>query len=202
MNTATAYAKLRSLGLPVVRTSEAAAVLGISPLNAAQILRRLGKIGLVQPLRHGLAWLKDGPIDPWVALDYLSAPYPSYASLYSALFLHGVLSQLPVIHYAVSLGRTARIATLAGTFSLHRVVPELFGGYQSLPSGGKLATVEKALFDLAYLSSVRSRLFARPPELELPRHLDVKELERWIARIKDERRQVQVGRQLDRLLSQ
>ena len=37
---------------------------------------------------------------------------------------------------------------------------------------------------------------------EVQRHPALRELERWIALIKDERRQVQVGRQLDRLLSQ
>jgi predicted transcriptional regulator of viral defense system len=197
MNAATAYARLLSLGLPVVRTSEAAAVLGISGLAASQTLRRLGVAGLVKPLRHGLVWVRQGPIDSWVAVDWIAAPYPAYASLYSALYLRGVLSQIPQTHYAVTLGRTQQVETAVGTFSLHRLAPELFGGFETLETGARLATVEKALFDLAYLAGTRSRLFARPPELELPPRLNHAELKRWIKRVSDARRRKRVQAQLE-----
>jgi predicted transcriptional regulator of viral defense system len=183
MNAATAYAKLSGTGLRMVRTAEAAAMLGLSPNAAVQLLRRLGQAGLVQPLMHGVVWLGKEPIDPWVALEMVSAPYPAYASLYSALYLRGVLSQIPGVHYAVTLGRAHRVRTAAGTYSLHRVAPEMFGGFEVTASGAKIATLEKALFDLAYLSSARSRLFARPPELEIPRSIDRSELRAWIERI-------------------
>jgi predicted transcriptional regulator of viral defense system len=201
MNAALAYSRLVSLGPPVVRTSEAAAVFGGSTLAASQTLRRLGAVGLVKPLRHGLFWVKHQPIDTWVSLAWIANPYPAYASLYSALYLHGVLSQIPQIHYAVTLGRTQRVKTAVGVYSLHRLAPELFGGFQTLPSGAKLATVEKALFDLAYLAGTRSRVFARPPELELPRRLNRAELRDWLERIADSRRRTQVREQLEALVS-
>lgn len=200
MNASTAYARLLSLGLPVLRTSEAAAALGLSPMAAAQALRRLSAAGLLTPLRHGQVWVPHGPVDPWVVLEFLAAPYPAYASLYSALYLHGVLSQMPAVHYAVTLGRTQLIETTAGTFSLHQLAPEVFGGFATLPSGAKLATVEKALFDLAYLAGTRSRTFARPPELEIPKTLKRTELERWLATVPDPSRSVRVRAQLKRLL--
>ncbi len=200
MNAAAVYAKLLSLRVPVLRTSEAAAALGLSPVAASQALRRLGAAGLVRSLRHGLTWVGPAAIDPWLVLEYLSAPYPAYGSLYSALYLRGVLSQVPQVHFAVTLGRTQRIRTPAGTYSLHQMAPELFGGFETLASGAKLATVEKALFDLAYLAGTRSRLFARPPELELPRRLDRATLSGWTERIRDGRRRAQVRAQLEELL--
>jgi predicted transcriptional regulator of viral defense system len=200
VNAATVYARLLAAKVPVLGTAEAAAVLGLSPVAASQALRRLAAAGLVRPLRHGLTWVSQAPIDPWVVLEHLSAPYPAYGSLYSALYLRGVLSQVPQMHFAVTLGRTQRIRTRVGTYSLHQVVPELFGGFESLASGAKLATVEKALFDLAYLSATRSRLFSRPPELELPRRLERATLSRWADRITAARRQVQVRARLKQLL--
>ena len=188
MNATAAYARLLGLGPAVVRTAEAGAVLGLSPITASQTLRRLVAAGLIRPLRHGLFWVKQSPIDPWVAVDWVAAPYPAYASLYSALYLRGVLSQLPQIHYALTLGPTRKVETTVGRFSLHQVTPELFGGFETLGSGAKLATVEKALFDLAYLAGTRSRVFARPPELELPAKLMKAELLRWVTRIGDPRR--------------
>ena len=93
MNAAVAYQRLSSLGLPVIRPAEAAAVLGEAPMTASQTLRRLGLSGLIRPLRQGLYWVRAGPIDPWLALPFVSDPYPAYGSLYSALYLHGVLSR-------------------------------------------------------------------------------------------------------------
>ena len=67
--------------------------------------------------------------------------------------------------HRVSLARTQTIRSSVGTFSFHHVTPELFGGFERTSAGTPLATPEKALFDVAYLSGVRSRLFASLPEL-------------------------------------
>lgn len=201
MNAATAYSTLARTGLRAFRTSEVAALLQVTPSAAAQLLRRMGKAGLVQPFMKGVVWLGREPIDAWAALEWVAAPYPAYASLYSALYLRGALSQLPAVHYAVTLGRAHRIKTAAGTYSLHRVAPPLFGGFEILESGAKLATVEKALFDLAYLSATRARLFARPPELELPRALDRSALQSWLERVGPPERRTQTRRRLEALLS-
>jgi hypothetical protein len=202
MNASAVYARLLSLGLPVVRVSEAAAALGQSPVTAAQTLGRLRRAGLVQPLRHGIVWVGPDAIDPWVALDFVAAPYPAYASLYRALSIGGVLSQLPVVHYAVTLGRTRQVTTEAGTFSLHQIAPELFGGFETLPSNAKVAGVEKALFDLAYFGSApRARLFARPPELELEHPLDREALRGWLNRVASSPRRAQVEARLNALLT-
>jgi hypothetical protein len=57
-----------------------------------------------------------------------------------------------------------------GTISLHRMPPELFNGFELSPwSDAKIATPEKALFDLFYLAPGRSRVFSNQPELTIPR---------------------------------
>ena len=186
MNASDAYAALKSLGAVVVSTSDAAATWRQSPPTAAQTLLRLARAGLVRRIRRGLFWV-DGPIDPYRLPQYLTAPLESYVSLQSALSLRGLIEQIPHTVYAVSLARTQRIATRAGMFSIHHIEPELFGGYDELESGVRLATAEKALFDFAYFSTARSRLFTALPELELPPKLSRAEIKHWIAKVRSQR---------------
>ena len=75
--------------------------------------------------------------------------------------------------------RSARVRTGVGTFSIHHVRPELFGGAERDPSSGvRIASREKALVDYLYLSPTRTRLFAALPELELPKGFDAREARR------------------------
>jgi predicted transcriptional regulator of viral defense system len=194
-----AFARLGSLGPPVVTPSETASVLRMTHFAAAQMLRRLVAVGLVQPLRHGQFWVSREPIDPWIALEYVSTPYPAYVSLYSALYLHGILSQIPAVFYAVTLGRTKKVKTSTGAFSLHRIAPELFDGFETQTSGAKIATPEKAIFDLAYLAGTRSRIFSRPPELDLA-GIKRRQFGLWINRIPDPTRRERVTRQVHALI--
>jgi len=80
------------------------------------------------------------------------------------------------------------------------MTPELYGGFEELGSGVKLATAEKALFDIAYLSSGRSRLFTTLPELEIPEKLRRRELGAWLKKVPSERSRTIVMRSLERLL--
>ena len=96
---------------------------------------------------------------------------------------------------------TQRLITKAGTFSIHHVAPEVFGGFEETERGAKVATAEKALFDFAYLSSGRSRLFTSLPELELPRGFKRKELARLLAKIPSERSRTLTSQKLDELLA-
>jgi predicted transcriptional regulator of viral defense system len=131
----------------------------------------------------------------------LTAPLESYLSLQTALHLRGMIEQIPQAFYAVSLARTQRVVTSVGTYSFHHVAPEVFGGYEDTDAGVKLAGAEKALFDFAYLSAGRSRLFTALPELELPRGFRRAELRRWLVRIPSARARSITERKLDELLS-
>lgn len=100
--------------------------------------------------------------------------------------------------YAVSLARSQRVTTSVATISIRHLDPELFGGFLRLASGVKVASPEKALFDLGYLSGGRSRRFAALPELELPPRFRHAELERWLARISSSRARTMTSRRLRR----
>ncbi len=200
MNGPDALAILRKLGVPAVDTADAATALGLSSAAASQTLARLANAGLIRSVRHGTWWLAE-TLDPLRLPEYLTAPLPSYVSLQTALHRRGLIEQIPEVVYAVSLARTQRVKTSAGTVSIHHLAPEVFGGYEETHGGAKWATAEKALFDFAYLSSGRSRLFTSLPELELPRGFRRKELSRWLAKVPSERSRTLTGQKLDTLLA-
>lgn len=181
MKSADALARLQRLDIPVLTTGEAAAALRVSGDAAHKALHRLSESGLIARVSRG-TWAVSLPVDPLVLPEHLTAPFPSYVSLQTALWHHGLIEQIPGVVFAVSLGRTRRLRTSVGSFSIHRVAPEVFGGFEVLPSGVKIATREKALFDLLYLSATRTRVFSALPEIELPRGFDRRAAREWIAR--------------------
>jgi len=182
MNAAEAYARLQRLAVPAVATPDAAQVLGLSVDAANKTLSRLAKASLVSRVARGV-WALSREIDPLVLPEYLTAPLPCYVSLQSALHHHGMIEQIPAVTYVVSLSRSRRVRTPFGTFSIHRVAPEFFGGFDVLPSGVRIATPEKALLDVLYLSATRNRMFARLPEIELPSRFDPAVAAKWMKRI-------------------
>jgi predicted transcriptional regulator of viral defense system len=183
MSPTEAYGKLLDLGVPAVETADVAAALRVSTSAATKLLTRLAAARLVLRLRPGL-WLLDRTApNAYRLAEIVTAPYPSYVSLQTALYLHGMIEQVPSVVYLASLARTQNIATSVGVFSVHHFAPELFDGFEVRSDGTKLATPEKALFDVAYLSGGRSRLFAHLPELELPARFRRSRLRVWIRRI-------------------
>jgi predicted transcriptional regulator of viral defense system len=200
MNASQALSRLQGLGVPAVTTADAAAVLAMSIEATSHTLRRLAVAGLVTPVRKGLWALGPRP-DPLTLCEHVTMPFPSYASLQTALYRHGMVMQIPAIIYLVSLGRSARIETRLGTYSVHHVVPEIFGGFEVRKgSTVKLASPEKALVDLLYLSPTRSRLFAALPELEIPPGFRRRVARRWARQIPSQRARTIVERKLDALL--
>ena len=109
------------------------------------------------------------------------------------------IEQIPATIYAVSLARTRRIVTTAGTFSVHHMAPQLFGGFDET-GGVHLATAEKALFDLAYLAPGRSRFFAGLPELHVPLSFRWAELKRWRDCIPAEARRAMAAQRLQNFI--
>jgi predicted transcriptional regulator of viral defense system len=164
-----ALAQIERLGLPLFETKDLAALLKVENSNANKIASRLAQTGLVIPIRRG-RWALRSRLNKLAIPEHLTAPYPTYVSLQTALYHHGMISQIPAVAYAVSLARTRRYETPLGTISIHHVEPEFFFGYELDESGMvKMATPEKALVDVCYLSPTRSRLFVKLPEIEFPR---------------------------------
>lgn len=199
MRASDAYGALRTLGQPVVETREAATRLGASPRNASRILRTLEEAGLIQRIRHGL-WALDPDLDPFAVAPYLTAPFPAYVSLWSALARHDMIEQIPRSVFVTSLDRTKSIDTSIGAFSIHHIAPELFTGFDGSPDTGYLATPEKALFDTVYIRAPRGgRVYL--PELSLPAGFDTTRIEAWTEQIARPRLRTIVGRELDAVLA-
>jgi predicted transcriptional regulator of viral defense system len=202
MKAASALARLRGLGKRVVTTNDATLALGVKRSAATQMLKRLAAERLLGKIRHGL-WAVEPALDPLLVPEHLTAPLPSYVSFQSALYLHGMVSQIPQVIYVASLARTRDVRTSLGVFSIHRLAPTFFGGYETQPvSGVRLATPEKALLDTLYLGPARSRMFAHLPEIELPRGFDRRQAMQWVGRIPAGPRRASVERRLTRLLRQ
>lgn len=195
-----ALGRLLDLGVPTVKTADVASALRISTTAATKLLRRLATAKLIVRLRSGLWLLARGVPNPYSLAEVLTAPMPSYVSLQTALYLHGMIEQVPSVIYLSSLARTQKITTSIGVFSVHHLAPELFDGFEARVDGTKLATPEKALFDVAYLSGGRSRLFAHLPELELPTRFRRKRLDEWTMRITAPRKRSMVQARLETML--
>jgi predicted transcriptional regulator of viral defense system len=184
MNQIEALQRLHTLATPVVESRDVAALLRVSTSNATTILRRLSRAGMIIHLSRG-RWLVNLKIDRFTLPELISAPYPAYVSMQSALFHHGLIEQIPAVVYAATLARPRRVDTPMGTISFHRVPPELFQGFElSTQSDAKVAIPEKALFDLLYLGPGRSRVFASSPELTIPRGFQWKRLQEYAELVK------------------
>jgi len=194
-----ALGNLLRLGRPILATREVAVRLGVSVSRASHLLRSLEESGLVRRLRHGL-WALRPDVDPFVIPPYLTAPLPAYVSFWSALARHGVIEQIPRYIYVASLDRTRRVGTTVGTYSIHHLTPELFGGYLGSEKSGYVATPEKALFDTVYLRATRGGR-VHLPELELPDNFERARLEEWTRRIGRPRLRTLVTRGLAKTLA-
>ena len=188
------HARLLRMGPAAFQSSDAAAYLGIGNAHASKLLARLAASGHLARLGRGRWGFKDR-IDPFALPEYLTSPFPSYVSLQSALYHHGMISQIPSVLYAVSLARTRTHPTPLGTVSVHHIDPSFFFGHQLSGKGpGKIATPEKTLIDFLYLSPARTRLFRALPELEFPAGFKVNEARKIIGQIRPVRRRNHVSR--------
>lgn len=196
---ARAYAKLRTLG-DRVTTGEAAAALGVSTSSASHTLRTLETRGLARQVRRGL-WIMERtwPDARRLAAD-LTRPYPSYVSFESALFAHDAIDQVPRAIALASLGRPRVIRTAVATFIVHRLPPELFGGFETT-GDLRMASVEKAIFDFCYVAEASGRRRRRLPELELSARFSHREIDRWPGKIGDPRLQRRVRARIEDALS-
>ena len=200
MKSTEALAALERFGKKVITTSEAAALWQVSLSSASKTLSRIGTAELVREVRSGI-W-SVGAVMPDIleVVPVLTRPYPSYASMYSALFKHGMIEQIPRAMHVVSLGRPKRVVTTLGTVMIHHLQPEVFGGYEgeSVFRSGT-ATPEKALVDTVTVLSSRGGKVTLP-EVELPDSFSVTEVRRWTNRLPSGRVRTIVNQNLERII--
>lgn len=195
-----AQIKLKALRVPIVQTSDASACLNITRANASQVLGRLAKANVLFPIARGL-WAFSENADPLTMPEYLTAPLPAYVSLQTALYYHGVISQIPDVVYAVSIARTRRYKNVLGVISIHHMEPEFFFGFEVVGENQiKIACIEKALLDTLYFAPARSHLFQFLPEVELPESFNVKHAYDMIKKIPSLRLKTVVKKRFEALL--
>jgi predicted transcriptional regulator of viral defense system len=201
MNQVEALHRLDRFGVEAFSTRDAGALLKVTPANAHMILSRLAKRDFIVHLSRG-RWALARTLQRAMLPEHLAAPYPAYLSLQSALFQHGLIEQVPSVLYAVTVGRTRRIATPQATVSLHHIPAKLFTGFDVSAEGQKVATPEKALFDLLYLAPGRSRLFASLPEIEFPRGFGWSQIERYVGMVESSARRAFISKRAVALRAQ
>ena len=195
-----ALTRLQNLKVGVFQTSDAAVCLGVSRGTASKILSRLGASKSVIRLAQGI-WALPGRVDMLAVPEQLTAPWPSYVSLQSALYYHGLITQIPAVTYAVSLSRTRLFRNPLGVYSIHQIKPDFFLGYETVGKAGiKMATPEKALLDILYFSPARSSLFRKLPEVELSSRFKVKAAREMIRKISSPQRRRLVERKFEDLI--
>ena len=200
MKSIEAHRRLREAGVGAFGTADASVLLGMSSSHASRVLERLGAAGQVVRLKRGV-WAFPDRLEPLQVPEQLTAPLPCYVSLQSALYYHGLISQMPKVVYAVSPARTRRWTTPLATVSLHHLNPTFFFGFESAGNGTiKMATPEKALLDCLYLSPAKSRLFARLPELDLHDAFNIKQAHRLLNQVPSASLRTTLRKRMDLLL--
>jgi predicted transcriptional regulator of viral defense system len=162
--------RLKGIGEPVLRTADVMACLNVDKAHASKLLARLENSGHLVHAKRGL-WVFPGAIEAMAISEHLTAPFPCYVSLQSALYFHGMISQIPDLVYVVSVARTRVYRISLGTYSIHHVHPSFFFGFDNA-AGFSMASPEKAIIDVLYLGPAKSRLFSSIPELEFPDNFD------------------------------
>src|SRR5271154_4820378 len=124
MRATDALAKLGALDKPVITTAEASAAWRVNPSSASKTLSRLAAANLIRNVLHGIWAIGTGTPDPFEVAPVLVRPYPNYVSMYSAMFRHGMIDQIPRTIDVMSLGRPMQLKTSAGFFTIHHLNEE------------------------------------------------------------------------------
>jgi len=134
-------------GRLVYRTRQLAKLVGVPDSHAKVYAYRL--------VQKGMAWrLSRGSIsfthDTFIIASQLIEP--SYVSMHSALYLRGLIDQVPSIVEAVTTKRPAWLRDLGIRY--RKISGKLFFGYERLTRANSyvfVATPEKAVLDTVYL---------------------------------------------------
>lgn len=173
---------IRELGRPVFTSRELAMISGKSLSTTIQALCFLKRQGLVLKVYRGI-WAETGRgnISAHSLIPFLFPRHRAYVSFVSALHLHGIIEQIPQVITIASLVHTRIIKTKLGTFSVHKIAPSFFKGYDWYKGTGSflIAEPEKALIDSLYLSACKKRQFGYFPELRFPESFSIRKAERW-----------------------
>ena len=161
-------------------------VLMAGNVSAEDIRRQLARwvrAGKIVPLRRGLYSLAPPyrKTDPHPFLVANAMKSASYVSLQSALAFYGLIPEYTPVVTSVTTGRPEHIETGLGAFSFSHVKKSWFTGYRRVEvAPGQpvfLATPEKSLLDLVYLTPQADRMeYLRELRLQNLEQLDIQAL--------------------------
>lgn len=156
----------------VVFTTRSFAAASSSSLSAAsKRLDRLAEQRFLVHITKGVWANTSHPhFHPLACVPYLLGKEQGYVSFLTALHLHGVISQIPRSTQVATTGRGRVLESPVGRFEFFRIKPELMREgteWSDTRLPYQVATREKALLDVLYLSTRKNRRFANLPEVNL-----------------------------------
>ena len=143
----------------------------LSMSAASKKLSRLKKNKLLTHVTKGVWANTSHPyFHPASCVPYLLNNESGYISFLTALHFHGLLSQIPKTIQIATTGHSRTLDSPVAYFEFIQIKPELMQqdliwSETQLPY--LLATAEKALLDVLYISTRKNRRFIRIPELTL-----------------------------------
>jgi len=173
---------IKQLRRPVFTTSEIIALSGKSPSTVTQSLNYLQSQGLLIKVHRGIWAEADSRVSPYSIIPFLTPLHRSYVSFLSALHLYGMIEQVPQVITLASTSHTGTVRTKIGAFSIHRVAPEFFRGFDWYREDGNflIAEKEKALVDSLYLSAHKRKQFGFFPEMSFPKSFSFAKARKWV----------------------
>ena len=143
----------------------------LSMSAASKKLSRLKKNKLLTHITKGVWANTSHPyFHPASCVPYLLNNESGYISFLTALHFHGLLSQIPKTIQIATTGHSRTLDSPVAYYEFIQIKPELMQqdliwSETQLPY--LLATAEKALLDVLYISTRKNRRFIRIPELTL-----------------------------------
>ena len=193
---------IKQLNRPIFTTREAATLSGSSLSNTSKTLKTLERKGLLLKITRGI-WAETGneKLSPYAVIPLLLPKNRAYISFISALHLYGIIEQIPQEITLASTVHTKKIHTKLGVYSIHRISPTLFEGFDWYRGEGSflIAEPEKALFDSIYLSTRKKKQFSYFPELHFPQSFSFKKVSGWIDKIPEKRIRSSVKNKLGKI---
>jgi len=194
---------IKQLHRRIFTTFELASISGKSLSTTTQSLNYLQREGVIFKIYRGI-WAEIGsdPISPYAIIPFLFQRQRAYVSFISALHLYGIIEQIPQMITLASLSHRKIIKTSIASYSVHRIEPRFFCGFDWYKKEGDflIAEPEKALIDSLYISAYKKKQFRYFPELYFPKSFSFKKAEKWIERIGNVRIRIYVKESLNKIL--
>lgn len=155
----------------VFTTREFATASRLSLSAASHRLNRLAKDQFLTRVTRGVWANASHPhFQALACVPYLLGKEQGYVSFLTALHLNAVISQIPRAIQVATTGRPRVLESPVGRFEFLRMKPQLMRSgiaWSETRQPYPLATMEKALLDVLYISTRKNRRFASLPELYL-----------------------------------